>query len=141
MTALSVADEVLKVLDANYLAAPDPQWSQLGAPVMTCTSTSVGAISSTDTPLFPDNPRCGTIGTHTLTVVIARECGITFDGKGRTDPVKTATIARQMEADDEAISAAVAQFAAIGRVVGAPVTAYLNEGGLAAVATTVIVTE
>jgi hypothetical protein len=141
VSALAVADEVLKVLVAQYPATPEPQWAQLGGPILTCTSTAVGAISSSELPLFPDNAKCGSIDNHTLMLVIARECGITFDQEGRTVPSKIEAVSRTMETDAEAFDGVLDTLTGAERVIGVPSISYLNEGGLAITSMTIIVTE
>jgi hypothetical protein len=141
VTALTVANDVLKVLAVQYPGAPEPQWAQLGSPILTCASTSVGVISSSELPLFPDNAKCGSIDNHTLMLVIARECGVTFDNEGQTVPAKVEAVSRMMEADAEALDGVLDTFTSGERVIGAPSISYLNEGGLAVTSMTVIITE
>jgi hypothetical protein len=141
MTALAVADEVLKVLGVVYPATPEPQWAQLGAPILTCQSTAVGVISSSELPLFPDNAKCGSIDNHTLMLVIARECGITFDQEGRTVPAKIEAVSRTMETDAEALDNVLDTLNGDERIIGVPSISYLNEGGLAVTSMTIVVTD
>ena len=151
MSALTFAEGILKEFVARYPAAPTPQWAQLGPPIMTCTSTAVGAIASSEEPLLSTgrvglaspggNARCGVIPNHTIMIVLAHECGVTFDQDGHTVPSKAVSVSRILDADGEALAAYLLDLAQAGHVLGLPQTTYLNEGGLAATSLTAIITE
>lgn len=116
-------------IDLN-VSLPTERWTQLGVPVMTCSSVAVGIMSTREVALYDGNIQCGSRLQADVTVGIVRECSIEHDVSGHTIPALAEANAVLMSGDAEVLALAASLMP--GKTSGQS-TQFVVEGGLALV--------